>query len=164
MKQDLYGEVFYYRSRANYKWEAFECLSSSSDLLWLMIHVEWCRLWAEDKDLLEELFWVYQSGIRHVSKRLLSFFSPFPSKNFDAIIFLIPSGCISFYGSVSMRWTFHKSRVTIKSYEKLLQIYISELLNLTGSLGQLSELRLLCCSGLVMCLERLTSTFFMILP
>lgn len=42
---------------------------------------------------------------------------------------------------------FNKSTVIINNYEKLLQIYVSELLNLTGSLGQLSELRLLCCPG-----------------
>lgn len=76
-----------------------------------------------------------------------SSFSLSPSKNFDALIFFIPSGCRSLYGAVSTRGTSKKSRVTINNYEKLLQIYISELLNLTGSLGQLSELTLLCCSG-----------------
>lgn len=79
-----------------------------------------------------------------MSNRLLSFFSPF--KNFDALIFFIPSGCSKFYRSASTRWTSNKSRVTINDYAKLLQIYISEL-NLTSSLGHFSELRLLCCSG-----------------
>lgn len=40
MKQDLYGDVIYYRNIADYKWEAFECLSSSSGFLWVVIHDE----------------------------------------------------------------------------------------------------------------------------
>lgn len=113
-----------------------------------MRHDEWCRLWTEDKDLLEELFWVYQSGIRHVSKRFLFLFSPFlPLKILMLLYFSFLQAAAVFTDLYLQEEPLKISRVTINNYEKLLQIYISELLNLTGSLGQLSELTLLCCSG-----------------